>query len=233
MAFGGPILPLGTKVVWAFALADMRNPSALTEDERRTIAEMERRMVFEEEQHRIEMRRREMDAERQMVEVSVDFDIELMRQDKTRELMRRRPLELTTGDTASDAPRITDAQHPHRITDTTAPYSASSAQRTMLSAAAHRTGAVSEAPDETRDAPLTRTTPARAAAPHPGEAPHNLNGLSKAAAVRVMRDADPTASAPQIVQRLAHHGIEADAAYVRTVLSRINRQRAATDGGYL
>ncbi|MFW3477460.1 hypothetical protein [Streptomyces microflavus] len=48
-----------------------------------------------------------------------------------------------------------------------------------------------------------------------------------------MRDADPTASAPQIVERLAHHGIEADPAYVRTVLSRTKQQRNTTEGGYL
>jgi hypothetical protein len=50
--------------------------------------------------------------------------------------------------------------------------------------------------------------------------------------IRVVRDALPTASAPQIVERLAHHGIDASDAYVRTVLSR-TKQRNATDGGYL
>src|SRR5690606_2409805 len=44
----------------------------------------------------IEMRQREMGAELLMREVATDFDIELMRQDKTRELQRRRPLELET-----------------------------------------------------------------------------------------------------------------------------------------
>ncbi|WP_331764857.1 hypothetical protein [Streptomyces sp. NBC_01238] len=233
MAAVGPFLPLGAKVVWVLALADMRDPAALTDDELHKLAAMERGMAFEEAQHRIEMRRREMNAERQMSEVSVDFDIELMRQDKTRELTRRRPLELTAGDAGDDAQRITEAPHAHRITDAPASFTAAQAQRTMLTAAAHRTDAVGEAADETRDAPLTRTAPARAAAPHTSDAALQFDGMSKAAAVRVMRDADPAASAPQIVQRLAHHGIEADAAYVRTVLSRINRQRATTDGGYL
>ncbi|MFG2677033.1 hypothetical protein [Streptomyces sp. NPDC048445] len=233
MAAAGPFLPFGAKTVWALALADMRDPSALTDQEKTTLAAMERGMLFEEQEHRIEMRRREMGAERQMSEVSVDFDIELMRQDKTRELKRRRPLELTVGDAGDDAHRISDAQQAHRITDAPASYSASSAQRTMLAAAADRTAAVGEAADETSDAPLMRTTPARTAAPHTDPEALQLDGMSKAAAVRVVRDADPAASAPQIVQRLAHHGIDADAAYVRTVLSRTRQQRSNGNGGYL
>ena len=97
MAVAGPLLPLGAKIVWVLALADMRDPAALTDDERLVLARMERGMTFEEEQHRIEMRRRAMAAELHMAEVSTDFDIEIMRQDKTRELGRRRPLELTPG----------------------------------------------------------------------------------------------------------------------------------------
>ena len=233
MAAVGPFLPLGAKVVWVLALADMRDPAALTEDDLLTLAEMERSMAMEEAQHRIEMRRREMNAERQMSEVSVDFDIELMRMDKTRELTRRRPLELTAGDAGTDAHRITDAQHGPRVSDAPASFDAASVRRTMLSAAEDRTAAIGEAPDQTSDAPLTRPTPIPVAAPHAGDAAPRLDGMSKAAAVRAVRDADPAASAPQIVERLAHHGVEADAAYVRTVLSRINRQRNATDGGYL
>ncbi|MFF9287532.1 hypothetical protein [Streptomyces griseosporeus] len=133
MAYAGPFLPLGAKVVWSLALADMRDPAALTDEELHTLAVMERDMAFEEAKHRIEMRQREMGAELLMTEVSTDFDIELMRQDKTRELQRRRPLELTpavrptTNDThdaqanartadsepfarlASDSPLTTDA----------------------------------------------------------------------------------------------------------------------------
>ncbi|MFD8469087.1 hypothetical protein ACFV10_28765 [Streptomyces cyaneofuscatus] len=233
MAAAGPFLPFGAKAVWALALADMRDPAALTDDEKNTLAEMERNMAFEEAQHRIEMRRREMGAERQMSEVSVDFDIELMRQDKTRELMRRRPIALTAGDAADDAHRITDAPHHPHTSDTTTGYTASSAQNAMLNAAAHRTDTVHETAAQTHDAPLMRTTPDPSAAPRiTGEAQH-LEGLSKAAAVRVMRDADPTASAPQIVERLAHHGIAADPAYVRTVLHRTKQQRNTTEGGYL
>jgi hypothetical protein len=68
------------------------------------------------------------------------------------------------------------------------------------------------------------------------EAPHDvdLTTLSKAAAVRVMRDAHPDAPAQQIVDALAPHGITVNANYVRTVLSRAS----STDpqqgtGGYL
>ncbi|KIF66303.1 hypothetical protein HY68_37025 [Streptomyces sp. AcH 505] len=232
MAAAGPFLPFGAKAVWVLALADMRNPAALTDEENHALARMERGMAFEEAQHGIEMRRREMGAERHMAEVSVDFDIELMRQDKTRELMRRRTIDVT-GDTDTDTPRITDAQQSRLVSDAPAAFSAKQTQQTMLTAAAHRTAALSEAADENRDAPLTRTTAAGDAAPHGDSEALHLAGMSKAAAVRAMRDADPAASAPQIVKRLAHHGVDADANYVRTVLSRINRQRAATDGGYL
>lgn len=206
MAFAGPFLPLGSKVVWALALADMRDPAALTDAEKATLAQMERGLVFEEAQHATEMRRRTMRAELLMAEVSNDFDIEVMRQDRARQLNRMRPLDITS-----------------------------------LPELPQRTDAVDEVADETRDAPPPRAALAPAAAPHTVReaAPQHtsealpLQGLSKAAAVRIVREADPNASAPQIVQRLAHHGIEADAAYVRTVLSRINRQRNATDGGYL
>lgn len=235
MAYAGPFLPLGSKVIWALALADMRDPAALTDDELHTLAAMERGMAFEEAQHRIQMRQREMGAELLMTEVSTDFDIELMRQDKTRELTRRRPLELEAG----DAPRImhhhTDAPHSneaHHDGDAASVLGASATSHTAARALPSRTDAVSEAAAHTHDAPQMPPRPVRPAAPHIHDAALHLGGLSKAAAVRVVRDALPTASAPQIVERLAHHGIDASDAYVRTVLSR-TKQRNATDGGYL
>ncbi|GGY81287.1 hypothetical protein GCM10010327_09920 [Streptomyces nitrosporeus] len=94
MAVAGPLLPLGAKVVWLLALTDMRDPAALTDDEQAVLARMERGLAFEEARHRVEMRRREMDAELQLAEVSTDFEIELTRLDKGRELARRRPLEI-------------------------------------------------------------------------------------------------------------------------------------------
>lgn len=57
--------------------------------------------------------------------------------------------------------------------------------------------------------------------------------MSKAAAVRAMRDALPDATAPQIADALASHGITADAAYVRTVLSRAAKTPPQGTGGYL
>lgn len=98
MAFGGPLLPLGTKVVWLFALADMRDPAALTDDERHALAAMERGMRYEEAQHDVTMRRHQMTADLLLAEVETDFLIELKRNDRTRELMRRRPLALEAGE---------------------------------------------------------------------------------------------------------------------------------------
>jgi hypothetical protein len=95
MAVAGPLLPLGAKVVWMLALTDLRDPAALTDDETALLAKMERGLTFEEAQHRIEMRRREMTAELYLAEVDVDFKIERSRQDKGRELIRHRPLELS------------------------------------------------------------------------------------------------------------------------------------------
>jgi hypothetical protein len=116
MACAGPFLPLGAKSVWVLALADMRDPAALTPDELNTLARMERGMVFEEAQHHIEMRRREMNADIVLSEVDTDFRIELRRQDKTRELSRRRPLELEAvrSEPANALVRSTDASNRDR-----------------------------------------------------------------------------------------------------------------------
>ena len=94
MAAAGPFLPFGSKVVWALALTDMRDPAALTHDELHQLARMERGMVFEEREHDIRMRQQRMRAELLVSEVSTDFDIEVMRQDRVRELQRRAPLAL-------------------------------------------------------------------------------------------------------------------------------------------
>ncbi|HEX5567102.1 MAG TPA: hypothetical protein VFY14_09305 [Streptomyces sp.] len=213
LAAAGPFLPLGAKTIWVLALADMRDPAALTHDELHQLAEMERGMAFEEQQHHIEMRRRTMHAELVMREVSTDFDIEVMRQDRARELHRMRPLELTA---APELPQRTDAA------GETADERHDAPQPRVALAPAKAPRIADAAPRITADAAPQRTSEAL-----------RIEGLSKAAAVRIVRDADPTASAPQIVKRLAHHGIDADAAYVRTVLSRINRQRNTTEGGYL
>ncbi|MCZ7413057.1 hypothetical protein [Streptomyces sp. WMMC897] len=122
MAVAGPLLPLGAKVVWLLALADLRDPAALTPEEQQALAELERGMAFEEAQHRIEMRRREMSAEQLLAGVSLDFEIELTRQEKGRELHRRRPLELpTTPGSHEVAEQANDviAEHEHTPPNTT------------------------------------------------------------------------------------------------------------------
>ena len=92
MAVAGPFLPLGAKVVWLLALADMRDPAALTDGERAQLADEERAMRLAEARHAHALRHRRMDAERLIAEVDVDFEIELARQDKGRELARRAPI---------------------------------------------------------------------------------------------------------------------------------------------
>jgi hypothetical protein len=236
MTAAGPFLPFGAKAVWVLALADMRDPAALTHDELHALARMERGMVFDEAQHGIRMRQQKMGAEFLMTEVSTDFDIELMRQDRQRELMRRRPMELTTGDAVritqhhGDAHQVDDAHH---SADAATVLGASPAPHSPVRSIGPRTDAVSEVAARGHDAPQMPTVAPHAVAPHASDAALHLDGLSKAAAVRVVRDALPTASAPQIVARLAHHGIDASDAYVRTVLSRTKQQRTTTDGGYL
>lgn len=108
-----------------------------------------------------------------------------------------------------------------------------------------RTPAAADAPSvyarQERDAAPRIITVPQAASNDAGvneslEAPHDLDltALSKAAAVRAMRDAHPDAQAQQIADALAPHGITVNANYVRTVLSRAS----STDpqqgtGGYL
>lgn len=124
MAAAGPLLPLGAKVVWLLALTDMRDPAALTDDEQAVIARMERGMAFEEEQHRIEMRRRQMAAELHLSEVDVDFRIEISRQDKGRELARRAPIAISP--ITPEQPAISPSMPPLAPPPTQAPVSANS-----------------------------------------------------------------------------------------------------------
>lgn len=121
MAAAGPFLPLGAKIVWALALADMRDPAALTHDELHKLARMERGMVFEEREHDIQMRQQRMRAELLMSEVSTDFDIEIMRQDRARELRHRAPLAITSGPEPStpEPPAEVIAEQPEHTPNTT------------------------------------------------------------------------------------------------------------------
>lgn len=123
MAAAGPLLPLGAKVVWLFAIADGRDPAALTDDEQAVIARMERGMAFEEQQHRIEMRRREMAAELQLAEVDTDFQIEVSRREKGRELARRAPIAIAP--ITPEQPPITASTPPSAPHPAPAPTSAS------------------------------------------------------------------------------------------------------------
>ncbi len=57
--------------------------------------------------------------------------------------------------------------------------------------------------------------------------------MSKAAAVRTVHQADPDAGAPQIVARLAEHGVQVTAKYVRSELHRERKRLTASSGtGY-
>jgi putative flippase GtrA len=110
--------------------------------------------------------------------------------------------------------------------------------------------APAEAPDQPHDAPLQPAAPRPVAAPAsppvqrptappvkrgaPPTALH-LTGLTKAAAVRAVRDAHPAASSTEISLHLEEHGITAEPNYIRTVLSRDTKPKGQThgNGGYL
>lgn len=112
MAVAGPLLPIGAKLVWLLALADMRDPSALTHDEQAKLAAMERGMRFEEAEHRMRLRRREMNTELLIADATTDFEIELARQNQGRELARRAPIAIAPI-TPEQAP-ITHASTPEQ-----------------------------------------------------------------------------------------------------------------------
>lgn len=93
--------PVVAKIAWIGDIRLRHNPAALTPEEVASLARMERGMVFEEREHDIRMRQQRMRAELLMSEVSTDFDIEVMRQDRVRDLQRRAPLSLTAGPSPS------------------------------------------------------------------------------------------------------------------------------------
>lgn len=127
---------------------------------------------------------------------------------------------------------------------------AASSAAPALEAAPDAPDAPVEAPAQTRDAPLKPAAPRPAATPasppvqRPAtpEAQHDaapqglhLTGLTKAAAVRAVRDAHPAASSTEIALHLEEQGITAEPNYVRTVLSRDTKPKGQTtgNGGYL
>lgn len=163
---------------------------------------------------------------------------------------------------ADEAQRITPAIEAHRPT-AASPSDAGDAQqvtlpeyvvRALTAASPHQPqppaapeadDAPAEAPAHVSDAPVerreARQTPPPAAprvtsVVKGSEAPRitDIASLSKAAAVRAIRDAYPAASNAEIAHHLAQHGVTADAAYIRTVLSRTAKKTdRPMPGGYL
>lgn len=218
MAVAGPFLPLGSKAVWTLALADMRDPAALTDDELHELAAMERGLVFEEAQHRIEMRRREMAAEQQGAEVGVDFKIERMRQNQQRELYRNRPFAL--------------ALNPAPAAPVAPPASGGAPQDAPADTAPHH-GEADEAQHGPPHQPHVEEQPAEPERPllvpvpphgtQPAPAALDLTELPKSQAVLLMKGKHPADSAPQLARRLAEHGVEVTDGYVRTALGRARK----------
>lgn len=154
MAAAGPFLPLGAKGVWALALADMRDPAALTDDQLHALADMDRCMTFEEAQHRMEMRRRTMRGELLLAEVSTDFEVELTRQEKARELHRRRPLELP----AAEAPAGQREIFASVVADTSPPGDANDADHSTSSCEIFGFGAALAEPAPRSETPTPAAT---------------------------------------------------------------------------
>ena len=229
MAAAGPFLPLGAKTIWVLALADMRDPAALTHDELHTLAAMERGMAFEEKQHHIEMRRRAMGAELQMAEVATDFDIELMRQDKVRELHRKRPLELPPAAmSVPDTDTGPDTRTPGGQAADTMPVPLSGHAPRPLSATSDIVSAARA--DKGADRPLTstdkadrpRTTPVRPTPDKPADT--GADKPSMAALVRGSLDNgidDPD----KVVAVVREIHPEADTATVKRTLRREREKR--------
>lgn len=246
MAVAGPFLPLGAKAVWILALADLRDPTALTDDELHQLARMERGMAFEDAQHRLEMRRRAMGAELLMAEVATDFDIEVMRQDKTRELSRRRPLEIAAAEPEAHAvgaaPRFTTPAPPQGDASPAphaAPHEAACLSEDdpelpefLPLKPAPRSAAQDEAAEQRTAVPQTLPVAGPPAQERAADA-LRLDGLSKADAVRRLHAAEPDAPPLQLVTRLAQLGVAVDASYVRTVLARSRKQPEPGTGQYL
>lgn len=130
MAVGGPLLPLGAKVVWLLAIAAHRDPTELTADQKAEVnnlmreseyharkAEAEREKIrrqHEDELARIEMdselalARENSEAELQIARGENDLKIDLSREEARRELARRTPLTIP-GHTVPNRPAIESA----------------------------------------------------------------------------------------------------------------------------
>ncbi|WP_035796472.1 DUF2637 domain-containing protein [Kitasatospora mediocidica] len=150
--------------------------------------------------------------------------------DAHREALDAAPARAAVASVADDAQHIViTLQQPRAITAAPADTYRQTANDAPGEAARQR----SDAPPRIITVPQPATADAG-----PAEATVSLGevdfaSLSKAAAIKAMRDALPDATAPQISDALASHGITADAAYVRTVLSRAAKTPPQGTGGYL
>lgn len=101
VAVAGPILPLGTKLVWLLAITGSIDPSAMTPEMKEKLAQDERDERFKAQQaaataarvqreHDEEMQRIERQGERVLKQTDVNFKIDSERERKRYELMQLR-----------------------------------------------------------------------------------------------------------------------------------------------
>lgn len=88
-----------------------------------------------------------------------------------------------------------------------------------------------EAAEQRTDAPLTLHAPEPPALTRATDEAPQLDGLSKADAVRCLIAAYPAASPLQLVTHLAAQGVAVDASYVRTVITRSRTKRPGPGTG--
>lgn len=100
-AIAGPFVVLVGKIVWAFALASMRDPSAPTPEQQAEIHAVMRDSAYEagmsHARSRAEIARIRDQAQVVMARDEADFEIGLERLEKQAELHRRTPLAITPG----------------------------------------------------------------------------------------------------------------------------------------
>lgn len=100
-ALAGPFVVLVGKIVWAFALASMRDPSAPTPEQQAEIHAVMRNSAYEagmsHARSRAEISRIRDQAQVVMARDEADFEIGLERLEKQAELHRRTPLAIAAG----------------------------------------------------------------------------------------------------------------------------------------
>lgn len=116
-AIAGPFVVLVGKVVWAYALASLRDPAALTAEQEAEIHAVMRDSEFTARLNQAERDRIDRDADAEIARIraearitlardEADFEVALERMEKHAQIERRTPLALTTGSpwTASAQP---------------------------------------------------------------------------------------------------------------------------------